>query len=157
MFVFLTLSADHITKGPDKNTTKTQFCVLQLYNIMVLTIILVNVLSRARQYNFNSNKNKSIWTMPSDMDQVSWYTFIRARKKTLLIPVTSLPFIKTISLQTCRCLLFFSGHSINNKSCYFHFKNHKQLLFSKLVFHVKVDTKHREGGVMFLLNQPNSF
>lgn len=78
-------------------------------------------------------------------------------KKTLLIPVTSLPFIKTISLQTCRCLLFFSGHSINNKSCYFHFKNHKQLLFSKLVFHVKVDTKHREGGVMFLLNQPNIF
>lgn len=157
MFVFLTLSAAHITKGPDKNTTKTQFCVLQLYNIMVLTIILVNVSSRARQYNFISNKNKSIWTMPSDMDQVSWYTFIRARKKTLLIPVTSLPFIKTISLQTCRCLLFFSGHSINNKSCYFHFKNHKQLLFSKLVFHVKVDTKHREGGVMFLLNQPNSF
>lgn len=157
MFVFLILSADHNTKGPDKNTTKTQFCVLQLYNIMVLTIILVNVSSRARQYNFNSNKNKSIWTMPSDMDQVSWYTFIRARKKTLLIPVTSLPFIKTISLQTCRCLLFFPGHSINNKSCYFHFKNHKQLLFSKLVFHVKVDTKHREGGVMFLLNQPNSF
>lgn len=157
MFVFLTLSAAHITKGPDKNTTKTQFCVLQLYNIMVLTIILVSVSSRARQYNFISNKNKSIWTMPSDMDQVSWYTFIRARKKTLLIPVTSLPFIKTISLQTCRCLLFFSGHSINNKSCYFHFKNHKQLLFSKLVFHVKVDTKHREGGVMFLLNQPNSF
>lgn len=61
-------------------------------------------------------------------------------------------FIADLSLSS-----FFSGHSINNKSCYFHFKNHKQLLFSKLVFHVKVDTKHREGGVMFLLNQPNSF
>lgn len=84
-------------------------------------------------------------------------------EKNLLISVTSLPFIKTISLQTCRCLLFFWSIYlsaiifINNKSCYFHFKNHKQLLFSKLVFHVKVDTKHREGGVMFLLNQPNSF
>lgn len=157
MFVFLTLSADHITKGPDKNTTKTQFCVLQLYNIMVLTIILVSVSSRARQYNFISNKNKSIWTMPSDMDQVSWYTFIRARKKNLTYSCNFSTFHKNNFIADLSLSSFFSGHSINNKSCYFHFKNHKQLLFSKLVFHVKVDTKHREGGVMFLLNQPNSF